>query len=291
MAGLPEYDPETGRMTTGHEWDGIKELNTPLPVWWVWVFYACIVWAIGYVILFPAIPLGETNTAGVLGWNSRSVLDTQVEAANQRYHQEKVARLAALDISAVLADTDLREYARRAGAVIFKENCAPCHQAGGAGTYGFPTLADDEWLWGGTPDAIQTTIMHGIRDSENYPETRFNAMPAFTYLSPEDQEAVADYVLASSTGSLPEGRGKEVFSENCALCHASASEGPVPDGNQMLGGPALNNAIWLYRGDREAILAQIRQPQNSVMPGWAGRLKESDIKSVAVYVHDLGGGR
>ncbi|GEO82450.1 cytochrome-c oxidase, cbb3-type subunit III [Pararhodospirillum oryzae] len=291
MAGTPEYDPITGRSTTGHEWDGIKELNTPLPVWWVWVFYVCIAWSVLYVVFFPALPLGDRPTEGLLGWHSRTALDTEVARADALFHNDKTARLATLGMDEIMADPDLRAYATRAGAVIFKDNCAPCHQAGGAGTYGFPTLADDEWLWGGTPDDILTTVMHGIRDTENYADTRFNVMPAFDYLSPEDQNTLADYVLATRAGTPPDGPGKTLFEDNCAVCHASTSEGPIPDGNQVMGAPALNNAIWLYKGTKEAIVSQIRAPQNGVMPGWAGRLRDSDIKAVAVYVHGLGGGR
>ncbi|MBK1664508.1 cytochrome-c oxidase, cbb3-type subunit III [Rhodospirillum rubrum] len=291
MAGIPEKDAISGQSTTGHEWDGITELNTPLPAWWVWVFYATIVWALAYVVVYPAIPLGASATPGLFGWHSRTELQKDMNQAYQAFHADKVARIESMDVDAIIADDPLRQYATRAGEVIFKENCAPCHQSGGAGNYGYPTLADDEWLWGGTADAIYTTVRHGIRDTNTFDDTRFNEMPSFAELPEEDLNALADYVVAASTGSFPAGHGQQLFEENCAVCHASESSGPVPDGNQALGAPALNNQIWLYKGDKDSILAQLRAPKQGMMPGWANRLKDSDIKSATVYVHSLGGGQ
>lgn len=285
-----ERDAITGQTTTGHEWDGIKELNTPLPGWWVWVFYACIVWAVAYMVVYPAVPLGGSFTGGLLGWHSRTALTTDMAEAHAAFHADKVARIDGMEVTDILADDALRRYATRAGEVIFKENCAACHQSGGAGIYGYPTLADDEWLWGGDPDTILTTIRYGVRDDANYDDTRFNAMPAFDYLSEEELGALADYILATAEGQMPEGRGQDLFAENCATCHASAFEGPIPDGNREMGAPALNNQIWLYKGTREALIAQMTHPQNGVMPGWAGRLSDSDLKAATIYVHSLGGG-
>ncbi|WP_413204720.1 cytochrome-c oxidase, cbb3-type subunit III [Rhodospirillum sp. A1_3_36] len=297
MAGTPRKDAISGQSTTGHEWDGIEELNTPLPGWWVWVFYACILWAIGYMVVYPAIPLGSTYTPGIFGWHTRNEIVQEMDAAYKTFHADKVEQINKMDVSAILADDTLRTYAYHAGEVIFKENCAPCHQSGGAGTNGYPTLADDEWLWGGSADAIYKTVEYGIRDSVNYDDTRFNEMPSFDYLSDDELNTLADYIVSVSQGGPATGPGAALFSDNCAVCHASAGEGPIADGNQDMGGPALNNQIWLYSGlhrtlgDKEAILSQMKTPQNGVMPGWSGRLKDSDIKSVAVYVHSLGGGQ
>ncbi len=294
MAGIPEKDAISGQTTTGHEWDGIKELNTPLPGWWVWVFYLTIVWSIGYVIVYPAIPLGSTNTTGVFGWNARAALQDELQEA-AAMHAPMVSKIDGMDVAAILDDSAVRPYAIRAGEVIFKENCAPCHQTGGAGAYGFPTLADDEWLWGGEPEAIFTTIQYGIRD-QDYAETRFNEMPAFDYLSTDEVDAVVAYIVGASSGNAPSGEGEQVFVDNCAVCHNSESSGPVPDGNHAMGAPALNNRIWLYSAagadmTAEQIKSQVLAPQHGVMPGWSGRLTDAQIKEAAVYVHSLGGGQ
>lgn len=294
MAGIPEKDAISGQTTTGHEWDGIKELNTPLPSWWVWVFYLTIIWSIGYVIVYPAIPLGSTNTTGVFGWNARAALQEEMQQAAE-FHAPMVNRIDGMDVAAILSDNEVRPYAIRAGEVIFKENCAPCHQTGGAGAYGYPTLADDEWLWGGEPDAIYTTIQYGIRD-DGYDETRFNEMPAFDYLADEEISAVVDYVMATAQGQTPSGQGEQVFVDNCAVCHNSESAGPVPDGNVAMGAPALNNQIWMYNQPgnpmtAEQVRDQVLNPQHGVMPGWSGRLTDAQIKEAAVYVHSLGGGQ
>jgi len=287
MADHPEHDEITGRYTTGHEWDGIKELNTPLPKWWVWVFYVCIGWAVLYSIAYPSWPVMAGYFGGVIGGNARSDLaDSLADARESR--SEWLTQIAAKDVPAILSDNTLRTYAMRGGEVLFKENCAACHQTGGAGAYGYPTLADDEWLWGGTPEDIQTTIRHGIRDQNNE-NTRINYMPEFgdDWFTDEEIEAVASYVYALSNGEAPEeGSGQELFSQQCVSCH-----GPDGGGVQMLGGPALNNRIFLYGDTKDAIAAQIRKPNHGVMPPWENRLSDEDIKQLAVYVHSLGGGQ
>lgn len=290
MATTPEWDPITGQTTTGHDWDGIKELNTPLPGWWVWVFYVCIVWAVAYMVAYPSVPLGRSFAGGLLGWHSRTALVEDMAMADAAFHADKGARMAGLAVTEILDDDALRRYATRAGEVIFKDNCAPCHQAGGAGILGYPALVDDEWLWGGTAEAIETTIRYGVRDDGNYADTRFNAMPAFDYLSDADKGAIADYLLASRPGVVPDLPGRDLFAEHCATCHASTFEGPIPDGNHEMGTPALNNAIWLYGSTRDDLIAQMTAPQNGVMPGWEGRLSDSAIKAAAIYVLSLGGG-
>ncbi|MGB1027474.1 MAG: cytochrome-c oxidase, cbb3-type subunit III, partial [Rhodospirillaceae bacterium] len=223
---------------------------------------------------------------------SRTVLEEELAAA-KAMHAPNVDKIAAMSVEEVLADDALSSYAQRGGEVIFKENCAPCHQTGGAGVVGiYPTLVDDEWIWGGTAEAIEYTVTHGIRNA-NYEDARVNDMPSFDdQLSDEEIDAVADYVVAASTGaSLPEGLGQEVFVDNCAACHNADYDGAEPNGNVDMGGPALNNAIWLYDGSKAGIINQIRYPRNGVMPGFGLRLSETDIKQVSVYVHTRGGGQ
>lgn len=294
MAETPEKDAVSGQSTTGHEWDGIKELNTPLPKWWVYVFYVTIIWSIGYWVVYPAWPTASAYTAGLFGYSSRAELEESLAEA-KAMHADKIQAVATRDVTEIAATPDLANYARAGGAVLFKENCVPCHQAGGAGEYGYPTLADDEWLWGGDLEALQTTITHGIR-SDLSEETRLSEMPRFgDFLSAEEITAVATYVKSMAEGNPQEGEGQQIYVEQCAACHSSDGMNPVSDGNSMLGAPALANEIWLYSKPGnpmsvEEIAAQVRDPKHSVMPAWGGRLSEADIKMLTVYVHSLGGG-
>lgn len=282
-----EKDAVTGRETTGHEWDGIKELNTPLPKWWLYTLYATIVWAAVYVVLYPAIPYWTGYTKGILGWSSRDKLDERMAAAAERqgvYLQG--IREASLD--EIRSDDALFAFARSGGAASFADNCAPCHAAGGAGQPGrFPALVDDAWIWGGTAEAIEQTIRYGVR--WDLPQSHASEMPAFgEFLSRSEIADVTDYVLLLSGqehDATAAGRGEAVYAENCAACHADGGLGMTE-----LGAPALNNQIWLYGGDRAAIAAQIARPQHGVMPAWEGRLPNETIKMLTIYVHSLGGG-
>lgn len=295
MAGTPEKDPISGQSTTGHEWDGIKELNTPLPKWWAYVFYVTIVWAIGYWVVYPAWPTATGNTTGVLGYSSRASLEVDIERARDA-HADRLTAIDRLDVDGIAANPQLAEFARRGGEVLFKENCVPCHQAGGAGAFGYPTLVDDNWIWGGTLDEIEYTLVHGIR-SDLSPDTRFSDMPIYgDFLDNSEIMALAQYVSAMSQGRIEPGEGQDLFVEQCAVCHTSDGMSEVADGNPMLGAPALNNQVWLYAAPGqqksvEMIAEQIRNPKHSVMPAWGGRLRESEIKMLTVYVHGLGGGQ
>ena len=281
-----EKDSISGQETTGHEWDGIKELNTPLPRWWLYTFYACIAFSLVYVILYPAIPSFSSHTPGVLGYNSRVELEGQLAEARAR-QAESWDAIAAAELSEIRSNADNLTFALAGGAAAFADNCAPCHGQGGAGRPSFPVLADDAWIWGGSLDDIHATLLHGIRNGGD--EARESEMPAYAdILEPEQIEAVADYVLSLS-GAEHDGTsaaaGQEVYAENCAACHGEAGEGL-----RELGGPRLNDQIWLYSGSRDEIVSQIRQPRLGVMPGWQERLDASTIKMLTVYVHSLGGG-
>lgn len=295
MAGTPEKDAISGQSTTGHEWDGIKELNTPLPKWWVYVFYATIVWSIGYWVVYPSWPLADGFIAGTAGYNSRIEVGDDIQQAKLA-HSDKIQAIAAKDVTEIAEDANLRQYAMRGGEVLFKENCVPCHQSGGAGALGYPTLADDEWLWGGDLEAIQTTLVDGIR-SDLSDATRLSEMPKFgDFLSQEEISNVADYVLSMAQGNPAAGPGQDLYVEQCAACHSSDGMNPVSDGNTMLGAPALANQVWLYSApgvpmDKADVVAQVSNPKHGVMPAWGGRLSAEDIKMLTVYVHSLGGGQ
>ncbi len=284
-----EIDEISGTETTGHEWDGIKELNTPLPRWWLWIFYACIIWAIGYMIAFPAIPLLKSATPGLLGYTSRGAVAESIAAAKEE-QSVFVDKIASMDVSDIIADEELARFARAGGEAAFKVNCVQCHGSGAQGFEGFPNLNDDEWLWGGTAEDIYLTIAHGIRWDDDL-DTRFSEMMAFgrdEILTKEEIATVASYTafLGGFEGGEKTAQGEELFLDNCAGCHADDGSGDI-----YQGAPALNNAIFQYAGSLEAIKAQIDTPQHGVMPAWSAKLGDATVKQLAVYVHSLGGGQ
>lgn len=278
-------DPET----TGHSWDGIEEFNNPLPRWWLWTFYACIIFAIGYMIAYPAWPLINGATPGVLGYSTRAEVAKDI-ASFEAKNAELFGRLTDADLATVLQDDALNRFAVQAGAAVFRTNCSQCHGSGAAGVHaaGYPNLLDDDWLWGGTIDDIYTTVSHGIRN-ESDPDARFSQMPAFgDMLTPEEITQVANHVRAISGQSNDAdlaAKGAEVFAANCAACHGENGEG-----GRALGAPTLNDAIWLYGGDMKTLTETITKARFGVMPSWQQRLREADIRAVALYVHQLGGG-
>ncbi|MER8754011.1 cytochrome-c oxidase, cbb3-type subunit III [Mesorhizobium sp. M1050] len=280
-------DEISGVSTTGHEWDGIRELNNPLPRWWVITFYITIVWAIGYTVAYPAWPLLHSATKGVLGYSSRNEVKNELsaaEAAKGKY----VAEIESKSVSEIAADDTLREFAVAAGGAAFRVNCVQCHGSGAQGSKGFPNLNDDDWLWGGKADQIQQTVTHGIRFASD-PDTRLSEMPAFGDIITADQiKQVSAYVasLSETVGDQSMlAPGAKVFAENCVACHGDNAKG-----NKELGAPDLTDAIWLYGSGEAAIAAQVTTPKQGVMPAWGARLGETRVKELAVYVHSLGGG-
>lgn len=278
-------DDVTGISTTGHEWDGIRELDNPMPRWWLWTFYATIAWSLAYTIAYPAWPLISSATNGLLGYSSRAELRTELDGA-EAGRADYVAAVASLPVEEIIADEGLRQFATSAGAAAFKVNCVQCHGSGAAGSAGYPNLNDDEWLWGGAPEDIRFTIAHGIR-FEVDGETRFSEMPAFgDMLGREEVAALVTHVKALGEGGDLTGPGAALFADNCASCHGEAGKGEA-----ALGAPDLTDAIWLYGSDSADIAAQIRAPRHGVMPGWLDRLGETTVKELTVYVHSLGGGQ
>jgi cytochrome c oxidase cbb3-type subunit 3 len=283
-----EKDALSGRETTGHEWDGLKELNNPLPKWWLYVLYASIIFAIVWMILYPAIPYITGHTNGVLGYSTRGTVDADVKAlvAQRSVYMDKIA---ATPIEDVKKDPQLLAIATTSGRSTFANNCAPCHGAGGEGRVGYPNLADDVWIWGGKLADIETTITHGIRSGD--PDARNSAMPKFGVdgiLKPEQIQSVADYVMTlfgKGEAGKDVSAGKAVFAENCVVCHGENGEG-----NRDVGGPPLKSQVHLYGDTREVVVAQITNPRQGVMPNWSPRLDKATIRSVAIYVHALGGG-
>lgn len=289
MAEERRIDAPTGTETVGHEWDGIEELNTPLPRWWLWTFYATIVWAIGYVILYPALPMLDRATGGALGWSSHGQLEQALAARNAELAPIRAA-IAQTPVDQLPAHPALESAAIEGGRAAFRMHCVQCHGSGAAGSPGYPNLNDDDWLWGGDLNAIAFTITNGARNPD-HAETRSSQMPAFGrdgILQPAQIDDLVAHVRAISHQQPPNAasrRGAALFAENCAACH-----GPDGRGNRRFGAPNLTDPIWLYGGDPETLRTTITNARSGVMPRWGGRLDPVTIRMLAAYVHSLGGG-
>jgi len=288
MAKQPnkKQEPET----TGHEWDGIQEFNNPLPRWWLWVFYATIIWGIWYTIAYPAWPGIKDATSGYMGWSTRANVAESIaeaEAANAEINQ----RLVSAELAQIPEKPELASYASSAGDAVFKTWCAQCHGSGAAGAKGYPNLLDNAWLWGGTMEEIHYTISHGIRNEDD-PDARYSQMPAFgEILSDQEIEQVVNYVMTLSPSYDPQDAslaeaGEGVYLDNCAACHMEDGTG-----DQFQGAPNLTDAIWLYGGDYETVKHTVVNSRFGVMPPWTDRLSDAEIRAVTAYVHQLGGGQ
>ena len=284
-----EIDEVTGVETVGHEWDGIKELNNPLPRWWLWTFYATILFSVGYMIYYPAIPLLEASTPGISGQTNRQQLQVELsEAAEAK--AEMLAQIASSDLETIRGNDDLARFSIAGGKSAFKVYCSQCHGTGAQGGPGYPNLNDDDWLWGGDLEGIYTSIRHGIRNDED-DDSRDSQMPAFgadELLESEEIDSVTQYVLKVSGQDHDAAlalAGTSIFMDNCAACH-----GENAAGDREIGAPNLADAISLYGNNAELIAAQINQPKHGVMPPWGERLSDETIKQLSIYVHSLGGG-
>jgi len=290
MAGHKEIDTVTGVETTGHVWDGdLKELNKPLPKWWLYVLYACIVWAIGYWMLYPAWPFLDGYTRGYLGYSQREQVTKDIASAKES-QIKFVDAIGETSVDAIKDDPDLMEFVLRGGGAQFANNCAPCHGKGAQGFKGYPNLNDDDWLWGGTVDEIERSVRFGIRSG--HAEGHESAMPRFgidQILTNAQISDAAEFVLSLSGhpgDAAAAERGKALFAEQCAACH-----GPEGKGTVEMGAPNLTDGIWLYGAAKPVIEETIRTGRGGVMPSWDGKLDPVTIKMLAIYVHALGGGK
>ncbi len=274
--------------TTGHVWDGIEEYDNPLPRWWLWTFYACIVIAIALTVLYPAWPISTKGaTPGLLGYSSRADVAKDI----QKYKDANAAvdaKLVSVKLTQIESNAALDNYALNGGAAVFKTWCAQCHGSGANGSKGFPSLLDNDWLWGGSIGEIYQTISHGIRYGADG-DTRDSQMPAWgDQISKQEISNVVQYVLSISGEKYDAAAataGKVVFADNCAACHGDNAKG-----GREFGAPNLTDAIWLYGGDQKTLINTITKGRGGVMPAWSGRLSESQIRQVAVWVHQQGGG-
>lgn len=283
-----EKDAVTGKETTGHEWDGVRELNNPLPKWWLYVFAATVVWALGFMVFYPSVPYGPGYFRGVLGYSARDDAMAgwrRMEAT----HAAAMQQIATLPFDGIQRNPQLMAVALTAGRVTFANDCQPCHGPNGEGRLGYPALGDDVWLWGGKLSDILQTVTHGIRSGD--PDTRNSQMPDFAgtgTLKPPEIQQVATYVMTlygTPVAGADPAPGRAIFMQNCAVCHGEKGQG-----NRELGAPPLASHTHLYGADRTAVVAQITHAHNGMMPNWGARLDPATLKSVTLYVHALGGG-
>jgi cytochrome c oxidase cbb3-type subunit 3 len=288
----PEKDLLSGVETTGHDWDGIKELNNPAPRWWLWVFIVTIVWSGWYWVVYPAWPTLTGHTEGKYAWTQYRQLEQsqgEIKAVRAGY----LEKMKGLSLEDIRKAPELYEFARAGGSMSFKENCAACHGTGAQGRVaGFPNLNDDDWLWGGTLDDIYKTIRVGVNSGHD--EQRGTQMPAFGrdgLLKREEIKDVTKFVHELHKGDKADKneayvRGEALFATNCASCHGATGEG-----NTEVGAPRLNDEIWLWGGDENAIQNTVTNAHTGVMPTWEHRLDDDTIKMLSIYVHSLGGGK
>ena len=282
-----ETDEETGVDTTGHEWDGIKELNNPLPRWWLWCLYLTIIWGVGYMIAYPAWPMISGATKGVLGYSTRGEVAAEIDRFEAQ-NADLRASLTDIDLDVLKDNPDLQRFAYANGAAVFRTNCSQCHGSGAAGALGYPNLLDDDWLWGGTIQDIAYSIDHGIRN-ETDADTHWSQMPAYgEVLSSDEIDSAVQYVMqlaGSDFDGTMASAGAVIFDEQCSACHGANGKG-----DREVGAPNLTDAIWLYGSDTVAVTETVTNARFGVMPAWGQRLTRSDINAVAAYVHGLGGG-
>jgi cytochrome c oxidase cbb3-type subunit 3 len=281
-------DDVTGTETTGHEWDGITELDTPMPRWWVQIFYGTIIWAVAYWILMPAWPIIGGHTKGFLGHSDRAAVVGEVKSlADAR--APMFQQLASTPLDQVRNNPDLMQFAQEAGRSAFADNCATCHGAGGQGAKGYPSLADDVWLWDGSVAGIKQSIYYGIRNG--HPEARDSIMPAYGrdgLLEAKQIDELVEHVVALSGREADKTKaaaGAATFAAQCTACH-----GELGKGDPLQGAPNLTDGEWLYGSERADIRNQIWNGRGGVMPVWSQRLDASTIDALTVYVHSLGGG-
>ncbi|MDA0261461.1 MAG: cytochrome-c oxidase, cbb3-type subunit III [Proteobacteria bacterium] len=284
----PERDEVTGKLTTGHVWDGIKELNTPMPTGVAWIYRLAVLWAFVMWILMPAWPYVTDYTRGVLGYHQRVSVTNQVSAAKQE-RSEWESKLANFSYSDIKADADLQKLAIAAGSATFANNCGVCHGFDAKGQAKFPNLTDTNWLWGGSIEAIEQTIRFGINASHD--DTRTGGMPALGKdgaLEHAQLKDVVEYVRSLSGlehDADSAARGAPVFVDTCESCH-----GEKGTGSFETGAPNLTDQVWLFGSDRATLWQTVFYGRTGVMPNWEERLDPPTIKALAIYVHGLGGG-
>jgi cytochrome c oxidase cbb3-type subunit 3 len=286
-----EIDPVSGEETTGHEWNGIKELDTPVPRGILWFIVVTHLFALVWWVLMPAFPLGWTYTKGILGIDQKDTVE-QAVVANQVAREPWTSQIAALAFDEIQADEALMTHVAQSGRQLFGDNCAACHGLNGTGRSSYPDLTDGDWLWGdGSPEAIAETLRVGI--NARHDETRMSQMPAFgrdAMLGRPEVRQVAQYVYSLSHPEFTTAdnvdtiaAGQQLFIDNCSGCHGESGTGMAD-----IGAPNLTDAAWLYGGTIENIIESVHGGRTGHMPTWDERLTATEIKTLALYVYALG---
>lgn len=283
----PEIDKVSGVETTGHEWDGLRELNNPLPRWWLWVFIVTIIWSIGYFVVYPSWPVPGGHLKGIKGYTQAKELE-QSQAEIIARQKGYLDRFSGATFQQIMDNPELYAFANAGGATAFKNNCATCHGNGAQGAKGYPNLNDDDWLWGGKIADIYQTIKFGIRSGHE--NAHFSQMPAFGrdgLLKRDEIYDVVDYVMTLSGGKPGKNytKGMEIFKSQCSSCHGEDGKG-----NRDFGAPNLTDKIWLYGGNRATLFETVYNARAGVMPAWGARLDDNTLRELTVYIHELGGG-
>jgi cytochrome c oxidase cbb3-type subunit 3 len=268
---------------TGHEWDGIKELNTPDPFWLRALFYVMLFFSLGYWFLYPSFP-GQQDD-GILNWSSdKETIEGLKEI--QSIRDKILPEFNKASFEEILKDPKLLKFAITGGKSAFHNNCSVCHGIGGSGNKGYPKLAAGAWIWGGKPDDIYQTLKYGIRSE--HPEARDSQMAAFgqdKLLTEEQIRTLVPFVMGLHDGTGYSDQANAIYQANCASCH-----GKDGAGNREVGAPSLKSGVWLYGGDEQTIYETIYYGRMGVMPYWEGRLDDPTIRQLTIYVHQLGGG-
>ena len=287
---LGQRDPVTGRNTTGHEWNGIEELDTPVPRVVLFFLFATILFSIVYWVLMPAWPLGWSYTKGLLGFDDRAVVTKAVSDATAE-RAVWTDRVASADFATIQQDPELMRAVTQTGRTLFEDNCAVCHGVDAKGGPGYPNLAAKAWLWGGSPEQIVETITVDI--NSGHADTRVSQMMAFGRDGVLDRKQVNDVVayVRSLSGATPAAgdadrlkAGQEVFAANCVACHGDDGKGKTD-----MGAPDLTDSHWIYGGDTQSVFNTVYAGRQGHMPHWGDRLTPVDIKVLALYVNSLGG--
>lgn len=285
---LEKRDRVTGRTTTGHEWNGIEELETPIPRVVFFFLGATVLFSLICWVLYPTWPLGSTFTKGLTGFDQRNLVTEQVAKADAERASAWAGKVETLSYAEIEADPALMQPVKEAGRTLFVDNCAVCHGVSATGGPGFPNLTSKSWLWGGEPEAIEETIKVGINSTND--DTRVSQMMAFGrdgVLAPEQISNVVTYVrsLSGAEGDAAKiDAGKEVFAANCVACHGDNAKG-----SHDVGAPDLTDHFWIYGGDVNSVYTSVYSGRQGHMPHWGARLSPLQVKLLTVYVHSLDG--
>lgn len=280
--GNREIDPVTGYDTTGHDWGGIKELNTPFPKIALIALTLTFAYSVVAWILLPTWPLGRDYTRGILGLDQQEMAEARLRDVTT-LRSSWLERFGEADFAALTDDASLLAVAMPAADRLFQDNCSACHGRVGEGGPGYPVLNDDHWLWGGTPEDIAMTLQVGI--NTDHPDTRWAEMPAFNWMDRADRAALSEYVAAMPSGEAdPESGAASLFAENCATCHGEGGTGGL-----LNGAPSLVDQAAIYGQDVETVMETLWRGRQGLMPSWSERLSDVEINALALYVARMSG--